>query len=213
MSGDVHVRICEHPRGKFPRVTRLVIIFQRKDDAERVKDVIPKRFGKYGLTVHPDKTRLVDFRSPKHSDRRREAEAGDDVKRDGKPGTFDLLGFTHYWDKTRKGGQAVKRKTMKSRVARSIHNVDQWCSRNRHKPICEQWKKLCEKVRGHYGYYGITRNARSLGNFLYQVRRNWQRWLNRRNNRRDTTWERFNIILERYTLPTPKIVHSVFQGK
>ena len=102
-----------------------VIIFHRKDDAERVKGVLPKRFGKYELTVHPDKTRLVDFRSPHHPERRREAEASDDVRRDGKPGTFDLLGITHYWDKTRKGGQAVKRKTMKSRIARSIHNVDQ----------------------------------------------------------------------------------------
>jgi group II intron reverse transcriptase/maturase len=187
-----------------------VIIFQRKDDAERVLSVLPKRFGKYGLTVHPDKTRLVDFRSPNHIERGRKAEANDGGRSDG---TFDLLGFTHYWGKTRKGGQAVKRKTMKSRIARSIHNVDQWCSRNRHMPVCEQWKKLCEKVRGHYGYYGITGNSRSLGNFLYQVRRSWQRWLNRRNNRRDTTWERFNIILERYSLPLPRIVHSVFQGK
>ena len=188
-----------------------VIIFREKKDAERVKEVIPKRFGKYGLTVHPEKTKLLDFRSPCHYERRRKKEAGGNNSGGGKPETFDLLGFTHYWGKTRKGGWAVKRKTMKSRIARIIHNVDQWCSKNRHKPICEQWKKLCEKVRGHYGYYGITGNNRALGNFLYQVRRSWQRWLSRRNNRGDTTWERFNILLKRYSLPIPKIVHSVYK--
>jgi len=188
-----------------------VIVFQRKNDAERVKEVIPKRFGKYGLEVHPGKTKLIDFRGPYHKERRSEEKTSDGVKRGGKPETFDLLGFTHYWGKTRKGSQAVKRKTMKSRFKRSVQKVDQWCRKNRHEPVKEQWRKLCEKVRGHYGYYGITGNSRSLGNFLYQVHRSWQRWLNCRNNRKDTAWEKFNLLLERYKLPTPKIVHSVFK--
>lgn len=175
--------------------------------------VIPKRFGKYGLTVHPDKTKLVDFRSPIHYERRREEKSHNNDRKNRKPETFDLLGFTHYWGKTRKGGWAVMRKTMKSRMVRSVQKIDQWCRENRHQPIREQWRKLCEKVRGHYGYYGITGNIRSLGQFLYQVHRSWKRWLNRRNNRRDMTWETFTRLLECYSLPLPRIVHRVFRGK
>ena len=190
-----------------------VIVFQLKHDAERVMDVLPKRFEKYGLTVHPDKTKLIDFRSPNHAERRREEKSNDGKPRGGKPQTFDLLGFTHFWGKTRKGGWAVKRKTMKSRLARGIQKIEQWCRENRHKPVREQWRKLCEKVRGHYGYYGITGNARSLGRFLFNVHRSWQRWLNRRNSRGDFMWARFQRFIERYALPLPKIVHSVFRGK
>jgi group II intron reverse transcriptase/maturase len=188
-----------------------VVVFQYKHDAERVMAVIPKRFEKYGITAHPEKTKLIDFRSPNHYERRRDEKSQGDGNGVGKPATFDLLGFTHYWGKTLKGGMAVKRKTMKSRIDRSVQRVDQWCRMNRHKPVMEQWKKLCEKVRGHYGYYGITGNSRSLGNFLNQVHRSWQRWLNRRNSRGKFTWEKFNLLLSRYTLPAPRIVHSVFK--
>lgn len=185
-----------------------VIIFRKKRDAERVMEVLPKRFGRYGLTVHPEKTKLIDFRAPYHHERRREEKSNEDGRGGGSPGTFDILGFTHYWGKTRKGGQAVRRKTMKTRLSRSIQKVDQWCRKNRHKPIQEQWEKLCEKVRGHFGYYGITGNSLALGNFWYQVRRRWQRWLNRRNSIRDFTWESFGNLSKRYSLPRPKVVHS-----
>jgi group II intron reverse transcriptase/maturase len=190
-----------------------VIVFQQKHDAQRVMDVLPKRFEKYGLTLNPDKTKLIDFRSPNHSERRREEESSDGKPHGGKPQTFDLLGFTHFWGTSRKGKPAVMRKTMKSRLARGLQKIEQWCRENRHKPICEQWRKLCEKLRGHYGYYGITGNARSIGLFLYNVRRSWHRWLNRRSDRGSFTWEKFNLLLKRYTLPFPKIVHSVFTGK
>ena len=148
-----------------------------------------------------------------HYERRREEQSSDNGNCVGEPGTYDLLGFTHYWGKTRKGGRAVKRKTMKSRLVRSVQKVDQWCRKNRHKPIHAQWKKLCEKVRGHYGYYGISGNSRSLGNFLCQVHRSWQRWLKRRNRNRSLTWASFNLLLERFTLPPPKIAHGVYLGK
>jgi len=190
-----------------------VIVFQLKYDAERVMNVISKRFEKYGLTVHPEKTRLIDFRAPYHPERRREEKSNDDRKGGKRPETFDLLGFTHFWGKTQKGNLAVIRKTMKSRMVRSVQKIDQWCRKNRHRPVREQWKKLCEKVRGHYGYYGITGNIRSLGRFFYQVRCLWRRWLNRRNRKRNLTWERFSNLLTRYPLPIPKIIHSIFKGK
>jgi len=199
-------------RGKC-RLTRYAddaaIVFQLKYDADRVLNVISKRFEKYGLSVHPEKTRLLDFRSPAHTGRVR----NDNDHSGGKPETFDLLGFTHYWHKTPKGNWVVKRKTMKSRMTRSLQKIDQWCRKNRHKSVREQWKKLCEKVRGHYGYYGITGNIRSLRMFHHQVVRRWKRWLNRRNNKRNLYWEKFELLLSRFPLPIPKIVHSIFKGE
>jgi len=190
-----------------------VIVFQKKYDADRVMKVLSKRFEKYGLTVHPEKTKLIDFRNPHHWEKRRENQSKDDNNQRDKPETFDLLGFTHYWGKTRKGGWAVKRKTMKSRLVRSIQNVRQWCRENMHKPVREQWAKLKAKVNGHYAYYGIMGNSLSLKEFLHQVQRLWQHWLNRRNLENRMTWEKFNLLLKRYPLPPPKIIHSVFKPK
>ena len=189
-----------------------VIVFQRKYDADRVMKVIPKRFEKYGLTVHPEKTKLIDFRAPYHPERRRK-EKSDEGNGSGKPETFDLLGFTHYWGKTRNDKWAVKRKTMKSRLARSVQNIRQWCRENMHKPVREQWEKLKVKVNGHYAYYGITGNILSLGKFLRMVHRQWKYGLSRRNRENSMTWKKYSLLSKRYPLPTPKIVHSVFKPK
>ena len=190
-----------------------VIIFDKKVDAERVMNVLPKRFGKYGLTVHPEKTKLIDFRSPNHWERCRERRFRGGAKNENSPETFDLLGFTHYWGKTKKGGVAVKRKTMKSRLARSLKSIDQWCQTHRHWPVKEQWKKLCMKVKGHYAYYGITGNNASLGMFVQRVKYIWQKWLTRRNRERSLTWKAFERLAKQYPMPIPKIVHSVFSKK
>jgi len=175
--------------------------------------VISKRFEKYVLTVHPEKTKLIDFRVPDHWERRREEQSNDGGKGGKRPETFDLLGFTHYWSKTLRGKWAVKRKTMKSRLARSIQRIERWCCENMHKPVQMQWKTLCAKVRGHNAYYGITGNIRSLGSFVDMVKRSWKQWLNRRNSERNMTWEKFHLLLKRYPLPIPKIVHSIFKKK
>ena len=140
-----------------------VILFAHEEDARRVMEVLPKRFGKYGLTLHPDKTRLVSFRRPSS---KANGPKGDD---NGRPGTFDLLGFTHYWGRTRRGGWAVTRKTASKRLSRAVRSIAQWCRANRHHPIVEQHEKLSQKVRGHYAYYGITGNARALHWFLWAV--------------------------------------------
>ena len=156
---------------------------------------------------------MIDFRVHNHWERRREEQSNDDGKSGKCPETFDLLGFTHYWGKTRKGNWAVQRKTMKSRLARSIQRIEQWCRKNMHKPVQMQWKTLCAKVRGHYAYYGITGNNRALSSFVDQVKRRWKQWLNRRNNECNMTWEKFNLLLKCYPLPLPKIVHSIFKKK
>lgn len=179
-----------------------VIGFTREDDARRVMDVLPKRFGKYGLTVHPEKTRLVPFQQP-----RPEAAGEDD---DQRPGTFTLLGFTHYWGRSRKGHWVVKRKTASKRLSRAVRSIAQWCRLHRHRPVREQHRTLSQKVRGHYAYYGITANGRSLACFLDAVKRCWRKWLDRRDRQRTMDWDKFNRLLKRYPLPPVKIVHSAY---
>jgi RNA-directed DNA polymerase len=179
-----------------------VILFTHESDARRVMEVLPKRFGKYGLTLHPEKTRLVPFHHPLRN------RSGGREKGNQRPGTFDLLGFTHYWGKAWRGGWTVKRKTMSKRLSRAVRSIAQWCRIYRHLPVHEQHARLSQKVGGHYAYYGITGNERSLAWFRSAVHRAWRKWLNRRNSRRQMNWERFHKLLERYPLPLPRIVHS-----
>jgi group II intron reverse transcriptase/maturase len=177
-----------------------VIVFSDESDARRVMDVLSKRFGRYGLTLHPDKTRLVRFEGP-----------GDRNSSSGKPETFDLLGFTHYWARSRRGDWVVKRKTSSSRLTRGLRAISEWCRKHRHWPLSEQHESLTAKVRGHYAYYGITGNGSSLSAFLMQVHRRWRYWLSRRNRERSMTWDCFNRLLRRYPLPAPVVVHSVYR--
>lgn len=181
-----------------------VIGFTCEDDARRVLDVLPKRFGKYGLTIHPEKTRLVPFQRPAYRQGRGEQAPA------GKPGTFDFLGFTHYWGRSRKGNNVVKQKTAASRLRRAIGTIADWCKRNSHQPIDEQHRKLSQKLRGHYAYYGITGNAAALSGFRNEVTRLWRKWLSRRSWAGRLSWGRFRGILERFPLPAPVVVHSVF---
>src|SRR5205807_6317519 len=138
-----------------------VIGFTCEEDARRVLDVLPKRFGRYGLTIHPDKTRLVPFRPPSRPDR--PDSGGDD-----RPGTFDLLGFTHYWGRSRQGNWVVKRKTARGRFTRAIKRVAQWCLEHRHHAVAEQQHALASKLRGHFGYFGIIGNYDALHRFYEQ---------------------------------------------
>jgi RNA-directed DNA polymerase len=181
-----------------------VIGFCDYRDAQRVMEVIPKRFGKYGLTVHPTKTKLVQFLPP--SSRKDRNEPPDD-----RPGTFDLLGFTHYWARSRNGYWVVKQKTAADRFSRAVRNIDKWCQDNRHLPINEQHNKLNEKLRGHYAYYGVTGNSGSLTRFLHEVGPRWRKWLNRRNRIRSTTWEKFSAILRRYPLAPVRTARSTLR--
>jgi group II intron reverse transcriptase/maturase len=181
-----------------------VILFTEEGDARRVMEVLPKRFDKYGLTLHPEKTCLVEFHRPAQTpDREDEPTA--------KAGTFDLLGFTHYWGRSRKGNWVVMRKTMRTRMARCLHAIEDWCRTNLHLPIAEQAEMLSKKLKGHYQYYGITGNFRSLATFLYWVTGLWHHWLNRRNRERAMTWARFYRVLERHPLTPPYIAHSALR--
>ena len=144
-----------------------VLVFEREGDARRVLDVLPKRFGKYGLTLHPEKTRLVPFRGLRPG-----APPG---PRDERPGTFDFLGFTHYWGRARTGTWTVKRKTASDRFRRSLKSIAEWCRDHRFLSISEQQAALTAKLRGHFAYYGITGNSRSLSSFRHHARRAWHK--------------------------------------
>jgi len=180
-----------------------VIGFTREDDARRVMEVLPKRFDKYGLTIHPDKTKLVPFRRPPHANRPQGGPHG------GRPGTFDLLGFTHYWSRSRKGNWVVKRRTAASRFTRAVRTIAQWCRMNRHRPISQQHEILSQKLRGHYAYYGITGNSIALSRFREEVRRVWRKWLVRRRGGNRRPWSWFVRLLDRYRLPRALAIHSV----
>jgi len=181
-----------------------VIGFELEEDARRVRAVLEKRFEKYGLRVHPDKTRLIDFRKPLGQPR---GGAGGN----GGPGSFDYLGFTHYWGATRRGRQVIWWKTATSRVARSIKSIATWCRANRHSRVTEQHKTLCAKLRGHYQYYGVTGNWRCLSGFLDAVEGVWRKWLDRRSQKRHMPWPRFKRLLRRYPLPPPRLYRSAFR--
>ncbi len=170
-------------------------------------DVLPKRFGRYGLTVHPDKTRLVPFRRPPQ----RAGQSGPPPA--DRPGTFDLLGFTHYWSRSRKGDWVVKRRTAKSRFTRAVRTVAQWCRTNRHRPIPEQHQTRSQKLRGHCAYYGITGNSIALARFRKEVERLWWKWLGRRKSGNRLPWTHFLRLVGRYPLPQAVAVHSVCRGR
>lgn len=174
-----------------------VFVFARKEDAERVFAVLPKRFGKYGLTLHPDKTRLVPFRRP---------DRDDDGDGDG-PGTFDLLGFTHHWGLSRNGKWVVWKRTAKDRFSRTLRRIAEWCRLHRHDDVEAQHRALIRKLRGHYSYFGITGNSRALARLWYETTKIWRKWLSRRSQKAFLNWEKMLRLLERFPLPPPRIVH------
>ena len=156
--------------------------------------------------MHPDKTRLVAFGQPKDS-----AESTGD--RGSSPGTFDFLGFTHHWGKNRQGQWVIQRRTMRKRFARSLKAVGQWCRENRHEPLREQVETLGLKLKGHFGYYGITGNFAALKRFRWHVIRVWRKCLARRGDPRGMSWERMNRLLNFFYLPEARVVHSIYAVK
>tara|TARA_B100002003_G_C14069675_1_gene514619 strand:+ start:535 stop:1278 length:744 start_codon:yes stop_codon:yes gene_type:complete len=172
-----------------------VMVFEHEEDARKVMRVLAQRFARFHLRIHPEKTRLVDFRRPERGE---------------KGATFDFLGFRHYWGKFRKGNLVVKVRTISSRLSRKLTEIGQWCRKHRHDPVAEQCMTLSRKLHGHYTYYGRTGNYPSLRNYYTGVCRLWRKWLNRRSRKRDMNWRVFNRLLRRYPLPFPRVVHSIY---
>jgi len=170
-----------------------VLGFSDKSDAENVMKVLPKRFAKYGLTLHPEKTKLIDLNS----------------QRGGSDRSFDFLGFTHFLGRSRKGLKVLKRKTSSKRLTRAITNISKFIKLNRHMKLRDLIAAINIKLRGHYSYYGITFNYYSLSRFRFEVVRSLYKWLNRRGGKRKWNWDNVTILVEQwYPLVKPLIYHS-----
>jgi group II intron reverse transcriptase/maturase len=166
-------------------------------DAERIMDVLPKRFNEYGLALHADKTTVIDFRRPP-------------LKEKGKgKGTFDFLGFTFYWSKSLRGYWVIKKKTIGKRLSRYMKRLWQWCRENRHEPIKEQHQMLCTKLRGYYLYFGVRGNYKPLEVVFEHAEKAWRFWLSRRSHKGGISWEKFEKIRASFPLPIPRIVHNI----
>jgi len=171
-----------------------VIGFETEYDAKRVWGILRSRFERYGLRLHPEKTRLLPFRRPNRRSSNRKGPAG-----------FDFLGFTVYWRRTWTKTWRPAFKTRTSRLRRAIMAAAEWCRSHRHDPVKEQSEALARRLDGHYNYFGVNGNGRSLKRLLHQVHRSWKKWLSRRGQRKPLNWERFNGVLQRYPLPAPTI--------
>ena len=176
-----------------------VMTFELQDDAERVMGVLEKRMGRFGLTLHPDKTRLLPFRRPPA------AQTG------GKgPATFDFLGFTLYWRRARSGRWGMMCKTRHARLRRSVQAVADWCRRHRHLPVKAQHAALTRRIQGHFNDFGVSGNFRSLLMLVAEAKRAWYKWLRRRSQQAHLTWERFGELLKRFPLARPRIVVRIW---
>ncbi len=170
-----------------------VLGFSDKSDALRVMEVLPKRFAKYELTLHPDKTKLIDLTSQR-------GESGR---------SFDFLGFTHYLDKSQKGNRILKRKTSTKRLTKAITTISQFIRLNRHMKLRNLIAAINVKLRGHYTYYGITFNYKSISRFYLLVKRSLFKWLKRRGGKLKWIWETFSMLVNQWIpLVRPFIYHS-----
>ena len=171
-----------------------IIGCEMEDEAKRIMDVLPKRFDRFGLTLHPEKTKIIPFRKPTSK-----------VKGKGK-GTFDFLGFTFYWSKSRLGYWVIKKRTARKRLSRFLKGLWQWCKESRHDPMKEQHETLCSKLRGFYQYYGVRSNYKALEVVFEYAEKAWCRWLSRRSHKGKVMFE---SLRRTYPLPLPRIVHNI----
>lgn len=178
-----------------------IIGFEREDDARRVRVVLEKRLGRFGLTLHPDKTRLLPFWRPPMTQQRGQG-----------PATFDFLGFTFYWRRTRIGHWQMGCKTRRASLRRAKQAIYDWCRRHRHQPVEAQHAALSRRLRGHFNYFGVNGNFQSLLQLVGATKRAWYKWLCRRSQRKRLTWERFTDFLRQRPLPRPRIMVRIWSG-
>lgn len=177
-----------------------IVGFQYKEEAERFVEELRQRFAKFGLELHSQKTRLIEFGPWAAKNRRRRGQ--------GKPETFDFLGFTHICGKKHSNGYfTVYRQSMRKRVQAKVAEVKAELRRRICRPVPEVGNWLAAVLTGHYRYYGVPMNTRALALFRYQVGRLWRRTLSRRSQRGRISWERMARLIDRY-LPKPRVYHD-----
>jgi len=186
-----HKVVIKHLRGRaelFRYADDFVIVCERMDDAERILSALHKRMNKFGLSIHEDKSKLVDLRI---------------TARDKAPRSFDFLGFTFYWGKSRNKRPLVRVKTAKDRFARSCNRLWTLCRTIQHQPLEDQAKRLNRTLRGHYNYYGVSFNQRAVWTFRYNAHAYWRYWLDRRSQKRKMPWTKFSKVVLHYPLAQP----------
>jgi RNA-directed DNA polymerase len=198
MTRERPVRICEGGEVRSLSATRLVVGFEHETDARRFWDAMRKRLEEFSLSLHPDKTRLIEF--GRHA-------AGRRAKRGlGKPETFQFLGFVFICGRSRKGRFQLQRKSRRDRMRAKFTEIKEELRRRMHQPIPEQGRWLAQVIRGYFAYHAVPTNSAALRAFRYYVERLWLRTLRRRSQKDRFSWERM-IRLANDFLPQPRILH------
>jgi RNA-directed DNA polymerase len=202
MSREIHVRFCEGLGVQLPRATRLICMVQHAGEAQRIIEAFQKRFAKFNLELHSEKTRVISF------GRFERERAGKENRR---PNTFDFLGFTHYCGTNRKGKFILMRNTSRKKFRMKCKEMNNWLRQIRnYKKTREWWPVLQAKLRGHYQYYGVSGNMPLLNKFFSLTERMVLKWLNRRRQHKSFNWESFRKYRNYYPLPRPHIVHNLY---
>jgi group II intron reverse transcriptase/maturase len=176
-----------------------IIGFERQDDAHRVQAVLGKRMERFGLTLHPDKTRLLPFWRPSPRQQNGKGSA-----------TFDFLGFTFYWTRSRRGRWRLGCKTRRSSLRKAKMAISDWCRRHRHLSIQAQHAALCRRLQGHFNYFGVNGNSKRLQQLVGAAKSSWFKWLRRRGQRRPLTWKRYTELLRWWPLPRPRVTVQIW---
>ena len=198
MRRESHVRFCEGGGVRAPSATRLIVGFEHERDARRFLTMMRERLGAFALSLHPEKTRLIEFGRFADENRKRRGL--------GKPETFNFLGFTFISGKSRRGGFLIKRKSRRDRMRAKLKEVKQELRRCRHQPIPLQGKWLRQVVTGYFNYHAVPTNIAALQAFRKDVVRLWHRILKRRGQKHRMTWDRINQLSNDW-LPSAKILH------
>jgi group II intron reverse transcriptase/maturase len=196
---------CRGESGLVIFADDFIATFQYKEDAERFLQEIAERFATVGLKLEPSKTRLVEFGKFAEESRKKRGE--------GKPETFDFLGFTHYCSKSKQGWFRVKRKTARKKYRAKLSEMNQWIKQNRHLRLKNLTEELNSKLRGHYQYFGVTDNYTAINNFAFETRRMLFKWLNRRSQRPSYSWDGFNEMMKFFPLVRPRIYCNIYADK
>ena len=178
-----------------------VCTVQYIDDAIKIERMLVERFNKLKLEIHPDKSKRITFG-------RFESQSA--KKQGRRPNTFTFLGITHYCTKSRRGGFKIGRKTCRKKFREKCNKLKAWIKKNRHLPIRVFWDGLAVRLRGHYQYYGVSENSKSIDRFYRVMIKSVHKWLNRRSQRGRMTWQKLNDYLNYYPLPRPSIKHSFY---
>src|SRR3954463_14378142 len=199
MRRESHVRFWEGGEVQFPSATRPIVGFQHRHDAERFLIDLKERLAQFALDLHPEKTRLIEF--GRYAAERR-AERGN-----GKPETFDFLGFTHYCTTKKDAADfQLGRRTQRKRMKAKLREIKEMLRRHRHAPIDEQGKWLGTVIKGYFAYFAVPTNTSPLSAFRYHISLKWFQSLRRRSQRHRLTWERMSRLITRF-LPSPRVLH------